>query len=493
MRDFISYLESQSIRYQTRIKQGAFVPIKSLESSAFKTTAMYVSLALVITSIAILPFSYSMVSIKLPVNLLFIALGVFALGFWREYRELACDVRKIWFALVCLLVVVVMAYISLFWAVDSRATLQAIRQYLLEPSLFLVLAFFIATKLDERGLKLLLIGLCLALSYHPIATIWDFFANGGGKFGYRAMLPGYHTPQTVYVFYLLFPLGLALGFSMMVSGIKRAVAFGAVLVCCAALIANGGRFAILAGVAMLLVPFLICSYKYKRYILLGLSILVCSLGLLLYVMSKNWEARYNFYSMVQNFSTIWHTNPAQMGRFTYCDESFCSPHSLDERSNIQWEYSSLARLSMLKSTLLAIAQNPFRPNGYHFQQFPQNITKIFLPDSLYYPFTHRWHAHNHNYIISLWFELGFIGFGAVAAFMLYIFVRWYAKKLPLNGVHIAYKPRAILLCGVGIGLFGLIVSNLFDCLPVRDGQIVLFLLLGIMLATITPKDYNAIS
>ena len=90
------------------------MPIKPLESSVFKTTALYVSLVLVVASVAILPFSYSVISIKLPVNLLFIALGVFALGFWREYRELACDVRKIWFALVCLLVVVVMANISLY-------------------------------------------------------------------------------------------------------------------------------------------------------------------------------------------------------------------------------------------------------------------------------------------------------------------------------------------------------------------------------------------
>lgn len=66
MRDFNSHLESQSIRYQTRIKQGAFVPIKPLESSVFKTTALYVSLVLVVASVAILPFSYSVISIQAP-------------------------------------------------------------------------------------------------------------------------------------------------------------------------------------------------------------------------------------------------------------------------------------------------------------------------------------------------------------------------------------------------------------------------------------------
>ena len=262
---------------------------------------------------AILPFSYSFVSIKLPVNLLFIALGVFALGFWREYRGLMRALGGIWFALVCLLVVVIMAYISLFFAVDSKATLQAIRQYLLEPSLFLVLAFFIATKLDERVAKLLLLGLCLALSYHPIATIWDFFANGGGKFGYRATLSAYTIAETIYVFYLVFAFGLSLALSLFTKGAVKLFAIVLVCINIAALIANGGRFALLAGLAMLISPFVLLAYRYKRLVL-GVVLALCvGLGYGIYTMSKTWDARYNVYSMVNNFAEVWSVAPAEMG------------------------------------------------------------------------------------------------------------------------------------------------------------------------------------
>lgn len=483
MRDFNSHLESQSIRYQTRIKQGAFVPIKPLESSVFKTTALYVSLVLVVASVAILPFSYSVISIKLPVNLLFIALGVFALGFWREYRELACDVRKIWFALVCLLVVVVMAYISLFWAVDSRATLQAIRQYLLEPSLFLVLAFFIATKLDERGLRLLLIGLCLALSYHPIATIWDFFANGGGRFGYRATLSAYTIAETIYVFYLVFAFGLSLALSIFTKGIARFLAIVFVCINIAALIANGGRFALLAGVAMLISPFVLLAYRYKRLVL-GVVLALCvGLGYGIYAMSKAWDARYNIYNMVNNVAEVWSVAPAEMGRFTHCDEYSCSPHSLTPHPSIQWEYSSLARLSMLKATLLAIAQSPFRPNGYHFQQFYQNLEAIFPKTSKNSVFFYHFHHHNHNRFASFWFELGFVGFSAAMLLPAWIIYAFYRLRLRFTSTF-SSTDRSLVLINGGIvfGLIGLGVSNIFDCIPIREGNLVLFILFGVVLA-----------
>lgn len=455
-------------------------------SCACKTTALYVSLVLVVASVAILPFSYSFVSIKLPVNLLFIALGVFVLGFWREYRGLMRALGGIWFALVCLLVVVIMAYISLFFAVDSKATLQAIRQYLLEPSLFLVLAFFIATKLDERGLRLLLLGLCLALSYHPIATIWDFFANGGGKFGYRATLSAYTIAETIYVFYLVFAFGLSLALSLFTKGAVKLFAIVLACINIAALIANGGRFALLAGLAMLISPFVLLAYRYKRLVL-GVVLALCvGLGYGIYTMSKTWDARYNVYSMVNNFAEVWSVAPAEMGRFAHCDEYSCSPHSLAPHPSIQWEYSSLSRLSMLKSTLLAIAQNPFRPNGYHFQQFYQNLETIFPKTSKNSVFFYHFHHHNHNRFASFWFELGLVGFLGAMLLPFFIIYRFYRLHLRFTSTF-SSTDRSLVLINGGIvfGLIGLGVSNIFDCIPIREGNLVLFILFGIVLAVST--------
>lgn len=455
-------------------------------SCACKTTALYASLVLMVASVAILPFSYSFISIKLPVNLLFIALGVFALGFWREYRGLMRALGGIWFALVCLLVVVIMAYISLFFAVDSKATLQAIRQYLLEPSLFLVLAFFIATKLDERGLRLLLLGLCLALSYHPIATIWDFFINGGGKFGYRATLSAYTIAETIYVFYLVFAFGLSLALSLFTKGAVKLFAIVLMCINIAALIANGGRFALLAGLAMLISPFVLLAYRYKRLVL-GVVLALCvGLGYGIYTMSKTWDARYNVYSMVNNFAEVWSVAPAEMGRFTHCDEYSCSPHSLTPHPSIQWEYSSLSRLSMLKSTLLAIAQNPFRPNGYHFQQFYQNLETIFPKTSKNSVFFYHFHHHNHNRFTSFWFELGLVGFLGAMLLPFFIIYRFYRLHLRFTSTF-SSTDRSLVLINGGIvfGLIGLGVSNIFDCIPIREGNLVLFILFGIVLAVST--------
>lgn len=455
-------------------------------SCACKTAALYASLVLVVASVAILPFSYSFVSIKLPVNLLFIALGVFVLGFWREYRGLMRALGGIWFALVCLLVVVIMAYISLFFAVDSKATLQAIRQYLLEPSLFLVLAFFIATKLDERGLRLLLLGLCLALSYHPIATIWDFFINGGGKFGYRATLSAYTIAETIYVFYLVFAFGLSLALSLFTKGAVKLFAIVLMCINIAALIANGGRFALLAGLAMLISPFVLLAYRYKRLVL-GVVLALCvGLGYGIYTMSKTWDARYNIYSMVNNFAEVWSVAPAEMGRFTHCDEYSCSPHSLTPHPSIQWEYSSLSRLSMLKSTLLAIAQNPFRPNGYHFQQFYQNLEAIFPKTSKNSVFFYHFHHHNHNRFASFWFELGLVGFLGAMLLPFFIIYRFYRLHLRFTSTF-SSTDRSLVLINGGIvfGLIGLGVSNIFDCIPIREGNLVLFILFGIVLAVST--------
>lgn len=464
-------------------------------SCACKTTALYVSLVLVVASVAILPFSYSFVSIKLPVNLLFIALGVFALGFWREYRGLMRALGGIWFALVCLLVVIIMAYISLFFAVDSKATLQAIRQYLLEPSLFLVLAFFIATRLDERGLRLLLLGLCLALSYHPIATIWDFFAsaqfreNGFAIMGYyRAMTHLFHTPDaTLYAFWLALGFCIALAFMVYAKGLGKILAFIALAVIFFSSLANGSRFLVLTCCFCLLLPFILLSYKHKAKILLSVGALVCIASFGVYFFSDKLNPRFNIKNMIDNFRVVWSYYPAEMGRFspdcyTYLD---CSTYSKQEDENskhIRYEESSLSRISAMKSGLTIASLNPFIPHGFgSLNELMKNLRTNF--DEKLLPYRYMTingerlpMLHIHHQWISFLCETSIIGLVAISLFFIYFLVRT-RKAL----IYSTSRTANIIILSLGCFVGGLMFMFNFDIMLWREENLTTFILLGILL------------
>lgn len=467
-----------------------------------KPYVLYACVALLAISVAILPLSYSYINIKFTINLIFAALGLFVVFYARDLR--LSELKAIWIPLAAFSVVVIMAYISLFWAADTKGTLKAIRQYLLEPGLIMLGVYLIIKRLDSRGLWFLCIALFLALSYHPFATIYDFFSSekfakyGFGILGwhYRAMLNGYYVPPTVYVFYLVFSLGFALALCVFTRGFWKFASFLLPLINLGAIVANGGRFALLAAFAVLFSPFVLCAYRYKKIILSGLFAIFVVLLFGLYQVSEKWGERYNFHDMTNHFAEVWETPPAEMGKFwDKCNvwSQFCSPHSLNKSADFAWELSSLLRISMLKTTILAIAENPLRPNGYHFQQFYKNLERIFPKDSESYIFTYIHYAHNHIYILSFWFELGLIGFLGVVFFVLYLYKKYKDLYIPLsytkqNDLNLPSLPLA---SGIIFGFSGLIVANFFDCIPVRDGNLVLFILFGIVLALILLMHQNA--
>lgn len=444
---------------------------------------------LMAVAIALLPLSYSMVSIKIPLNLLYLALILFVVLCHRQFQ--LKDVKNITFPLMCYVVVVCMAFASLLYAADRDATFLAIRQYLLEPFLFMFLAYYVAKGLDRKGFFYFICAVFLALCYHPIVTIYDFLSHNGSFGYYRAMLPDYYAPATVYAFYLIVFFSFVLGIFLQTRGILKIVFFILSMICVFAFFCNGGRFALLACVVMCLSPFVLCAYRMKARVLLSISLLCVIAVFDVYKLSQSWQMRFNFYNMAQNFHQVWKSNPAEMGKFgDGCGKwLMCSTHSTNEHSSIRWEDSSLIRISLLKSTLLAIADNPWCPNGYHFQQFPYNIQNIFTLDSLNHPFSLKYindnkiisaHAHNHNYILSIWFELGVVGFIASMLFFSYFVWSGYRAKIRCS-VYGRGDSKDIFIISMSIMLIALFVSNLFDCIPIRDGTMVLFILLGVFL------------
>ncbi|CUU39567.1 O-antigen ligase [Helicobacter typhlonius] len=439
-------------------------------------------------ALAILPLSYSYISIKIPIQLLYIAFGVYLLCFWRNMKSIKALILPLSF----MAIVVIMAYISLLYAVNVPETKNLIRWYLLEPSLFMMMSFLFTLSLKQSQQRIFFILLCCVIFYHPLVTIYDFYANGDGKLGYRAMLPHYHIPATGYSFYLLFAFSFAYVGFLKTRGFAKYIFGIFTLLGIYAFVCNGGRFAALALIVMICAPLAFFVYKRKKIALLGLFITLCFGAFVLYHFSSSWQDRFNFYKIVNNFSQVWHTPPAEMGQYLNgaCQNDpwlICSPHSLNKHSQIYMEYSSLARVSTLKSTLLAIVDNPLRPNGYHFQQFPFNIQQIFPLESINHPFSlapykdtfisHN--THNHNYPSSVWFELGLVGFIGFSLFVGYFFYALYKAKIDFrSNVNI----QQLFIGSIGLALLGLVVANVFDCFPVRDGQIFLFVLCGVFLA-----------
>lgn len=449
----------------------------------FREMIIYIASGLLILSLILLPFSYSYFPIKIPINCLYIALITFMLCFYNDLK----DIRILKIPLIFLAIVIVMAYISLFYADNSIETKRAIRQYLLEPILFMLFSFLLVRRFSQRQLKILLFMLCAVFLCFVAFSLYDFIINGGARLGYRAKLPRYHTPATVYAFYLLFAFALFLGGFIKAKGRLKIAFLLFVLLGALAIIANGGRFAFLAMIVMALAPFIFFTFHFKRLVLLMLCA-ICIVGVSwLYFVSKDWSWRFNLHYALNNITTIYHTNPSAMGKYLKggCEKyTICHSDSLISDSNLMWEFSSLDRISKLKSTLLAIRDNPLRPNGYHFQQFPFNIKHIFGLDSAFCSFSLKKYndafipsgAHNHNYIASIFFELGLFGFIGFVGFSLCFPVILYKQKIALKGTN---NINEILISGIGIGTLGLMVANMFDCIPVRDGQLTLFILYGI--------------
>lgn len=366
----------------------------------------------------------------------------------------------------------------------------------------MIMSFLFTLSLKQSQQRIFFLLLCCVVFYHPLVTIYDFYANGGGNLGYRAKLPHYHIPATGYSFYLLFAFSFAYvgflktrGFAKYIFGIFTFLGIYA-FVC------NGGRFGALALITMMCAPLVFFTYKRKKNNFFSLLLTLCLSAFALYHFSSSWQDRFNFHKIVNNFMQVWHTPPAEMGQFagTYClkgKQTQCSVHSLDKQADITMEYSALDRISKLKSTLLAIADNPLRPNGYHFQQFPFNIQQIFPLDSINHPFSLTpyedtfisAHAHNHNYPSSIFFELGLVGFIGFSLFVGYFFYALYKAKIDFrSNVNI----QQLFIGSIGLALLGLVVANVFDCFPVRDGQLFLFVLLGVFLAHFRNlKDSNA--
>lgn len=107
-------------------------------TKVYESSALWLCVLFICLSIAILPLSYRYINIKIPINCLYGALAVFLVCFYKDIVR----IKHIWFVLICMGLVVALAYISLLNAEQVSESKTLIRHYLLEPSLFMLLCFY---------------------------------------------------------------------------------------------------------------------------------------------------------------------------------------------------------------------------------------------------------------------------------------------------------------------------------------------------------------
>lgn len=302
--------------------------------------------------------------------------------------------------------IILMACVSLFFCFNVFQTSIAILNFLIIP-LTTALIFFLTfkhTAYQDQKLGIALIFSIFIL--HSLFTIIHFILSGNPRsvgIGNHSIIP--------YTLFLLIPFALSL--SLLIYARFKVLAVILMGISLFALHANGTRASILSVGAMIFGSILYPQYKYKKIIIVLTSLMfVLGIGFLI-EWSGYQNTRFNFKQMIKRAGVVWSYAPAEMGRFdTLCFGNNiyqCRKESgemLDTR--FSFESNALQRISLNKSALFIIQNNPLLPHGYYSRYWSFNLPSTLLPTQ--YPYlTDSEHSHIHNGILSSFFELGIIG------------------------------------------------------------------------------------
>lgn len=269
--------------------------------------------------------------------------------------------------------------------------------------------------------------------------------------------------------------------------------------CVQAILGNGERSFFVAFIVMIIAPFLLYRYKYKKITLPLFFVLCVGLGFYGYHYSKTLPERYNFAHMMENFTIVWSSAPSEMGKYdALCFNGWfvCAKESTKDGKNpISWEHSSLARIAMNKSALLAILENPIKPHivgAYQMGEYlwhyynnpntknPQNRVYASISDS-----KHNGYNNPHNFILSFMLAYGLFGFMAIATFAGMLFAR--ARKFSINANSRFDRLVALSLC---VLICGFCAHFLFDSVFNIVLQ-PLFILFGFVYGYVSRKQENS--
>lgn len=384
---------------------------------------------------------------------------------------------RIW--LYCYLVVFALALLSLFFCSNAIYTAKAIVLYLLRPLILFLCCYMIAFDLPkEKEKEIFVIASCI-FAIHSISTICvHFLYNPHRATGFLK------APIISYAFFLT--TTFVIGLTLLIFSRYKKTSILIIILALLSIIYNGTRSSYVAIliISSLTLVYLFFYFTHLRNTLISLSSLLVLLIVGFAVSSEKIQTQYNAIEIIKKTQKIWNSTPSEMGSFDFfCNyknymaydtllyyfnnskvdyllkarnsgllfppfsnnrigwtnpitkqylSSIFDPDKICKNFNGQMgdffvDPSILQRLSMWKSTLMIIKQNPLKPLGFYPLLYAENIPKKY--PSYFYPYVDKWHIpHIHNGFLSAFLELGLVG-GAFYCLLFAIALYWGIRML----------------------------------------------------------------
>lgn len=404
-----------------------------------------------------------------------------------NYRLFSRDLWKILsvpiccFAIVCLL-----GILTIFddvWTRQVSVVLKSVNQHIVGYFVLFVLVFLFGMYGKVKYVFFFLTTFALLCVLEVCSTIYLGLNNG--FLNTATNVPFFFQAVFTYNIWLIAPAAISLSGIFVFKKIfyKFLSCLGLVL-SFLAMLSNGERSFLVAFIGMFFIPFFVWQYRHKLKIML---LVICG-GIIFvisfYQVSKSFSDRYNFSHMVDNFVMVWNTKPIEMGQYDeacFAHYFDCSPESMALGQNeITWEHSSLSRINMVKSTLLAVADSPFKPHIVGVFQIGEYLWRYYntanYENRSYINFGNGLNGYNspHNFAVSLLFSYGVIGFICIVIFQFFLLYSGYRCMQDKKDWQKSFWGLSLIIfiCGICIqSLFDVLYVNILQCIFIWCGMI----------------------
>lgn len=394
----------------------------------------------------------------------------------------------------CFAIVLLLGILTIFddvWVREVSAVLKSINQHIVGYFALFILMFLFGMYGKVKYVFFLLAIFMLLCILEVCATIYLGIKNG--FLNTSTNVPFFFQAVFTYNIWLIAPASMSLaGVFVFKKWTYKILSFIGLILSLLAILANGERSFLVAFVAMLPTPFFAWQYKHKLKVLLFVLCMGIAFVVGFYHASKSFSDRYNFSHMVNNFAVVWNTKPIEMGQydsacFANANWIQCAPESLVLGQNeITWEHSSLSRINMTKSTLLAVADAPFKPHivgvfqigeylwDYYNIQNHQNRSYINFESDSNNKNTNGYNS-PHNFAVSLLFSYGVIGFICIVIFQFFLL---YSGHRCMQKQECRWKSfwglsLIIFVCGICIqSFFDVLYVHILQCIFIWCGVVV---------------------
>lgn len=369
----------------------------------------------------------------------FFIIGGLLFIFYHYKKFNIIDVKNLMVPIITFSIVFILGILTYFDDIIKHSfadIIRSVNQHIVIYFILFTLCYFVAKYAKQSLVHFFFFFFALLCLFEVLTMTYLGVKNGFLLYPLNA--PFFFKAVFTYNIWILAPLAISITSFVVFKGKFKIISIVLLSLSIAAMLANSERSFIVAFLAMIFVPFIFWQYKYKRLVILALPLIWLFSVFAIYHLSKNFPPRWDFAHMIDNFIVVWNTPPIEMGKYdASCFDNnvmhfTCRKESIDVgMSDIQWEHSSLSRITMTKSTLLAFLDSPFKPHTinifdigsylYSYYNLYNHQNRVYIDDKY-----HKVNGYNspHNFAVSLLFAYGlfwFISIITFLAFLLYIF------------------------------------------------------------------------